>query len=350
MNRHRDMRMSVPDWIPSSVKMSSKKADHICPLCARSFRRSDHLRQHVISHFDCRPHECNECSKRYRQSFSLSRHQADTGHSGRTKHPVSAEELLAKHRRGEIKTLDNNVVQHSEAKASKTAASSYPKRASDTTDGQPAAKLPNRAMPSAMPPNMLAAMGMPWLSTALPDRASSTAQSSLVAMQAQLAMQLQQRAYMAALQSALMSAAFRQTLSTQAAVTPSLNSQVPLLGSSQPPAFSLGLGLNLQSQFPQTTSTQFNPLGAAFVAQPPVQSKQAPSQPSVAMASVGVTTDPVSALNPTQSALVSLLAARDAGRAAGTMTGSSTAAMSPALAGPTTVGEPLPKQEFEKSG
>jgi hypothetical protein len=90
---------------------------------------------------------------------------------------------------------------------------------------------------------------MPWLTTQ-PSQDSAGMQmnaNNMVAMQAQVAMQLQQRAYLANLQSALMAAAFHQTMSTaQATVAPPLTSSMPFGP----------FGMGFQAPLPQASALQ----------------------------------------------------------------------------------------------
>ncbi|EDQ90171.1 uncharacterized protein MONBRDRAFT_24700 [Monosiga brevicollis MX1] len=66
-----------------------------CATCQVQFlRRSDHVKYHLMSHLDVRPYECESCGKRYRQQYSLQRHQSKMKHSGIKEHEFDLEALV----------------------------------------------------------------------------------------------------------------------------------------------------------------------------------------------------------------------------------------------------------------
>eukprot|EP00730_Choanoeca_flexa_P009837 TRINITY_DN139_c0_g1_i1.p1 TRINITY_DN139_c0_g1~~TRINITY_DN139_c0_g1_i1.p1 ORF type:complete len:347 (+),score=76.44 TRINITY_DN139_c0_g1_i1:99-1043(+) len=97
------------DWRCEECNVSFLRREHLvrhnrrhenshcqaCPLCERTLHRSDHMRYHLMQHFDVRPYECLTCHKRYRQAYSLSRHQQKTGHAGQCEHHFDVDEMVA---------------------------------------------------------------------------------------------------------------------------------------------------------------------------------------------------------------------------------------------------------------
>eukprot|EP00045_Choanoeca_perplexa_P009179 m.87579 g.87579 ORF g.87579 m.87579 type:complete len:286 (-) comp14784_c0_seq3:61-918(-) len=76
-----------------------------CPLCERTLHRSDHLRYHLMQHFDVRPYECTDCNKRYRQAYSLARHQQKSGHCGTHEHHFDVDEMVAQRLASDTETV-----------------------------------------------------------------------------------------------------------------------------------------------------------------------------------------------------------------------------------------------------
>ena len=182
-----------------------------------------------------------------------------------------------------------------------------------------------------LPLGSYANTAMPWLSAQQPQDHSNVQlnANSMVAMQAQLAMQLQQRAYLANLQSALMSAAL-QSMSTQATAASSLQSQMPFAGH-------FGMGMEpFQASFSNSALPQRTLLSTTFPSAPSPQHKA----PTAIVSADRSTTSaiPNTVTSSTAAAYLSLLAAaRSAGQAS--------SAISPGLPGPATAGEDLPEQD-----
>lgn len=47
---------------------------HVCPTCAKSYKRPEHLRRHQVSHGTERPHQCTRCGNSFQRSDVLKRH------------------------------------------------------------------------------------------------------------------------------------------------------------------------------------------------------------------------------------------------------------------------------------
>lgn len=54
---------------------SLKTKKFFCRHCSAIFRQHWRLQRHMLSHSDQRPHCCNVCGKRFRQSAHLAVHQ-----------------------------------------------------------------------------------------------------------------------------------------------------------------------------------------------------------------------------------------------------------------------------------
>lgn len=73
--------------IPSTSRRGRKQSltedpskTFVCTLCARRFRRQEHLKRHYRSlHTHDKPFECNDCGKKFSRSDNLSQHQRTHG-------------------------------------------------------------------------------------------------------------------------------------------------------------------------------------------------------------------------------------------------------------------------------
>ncbi|KIW21265.1 hypothetical protein PV08_01845 [Exophiala spinifera] len=52
----------------------TNNSSHICPVCAKSYKRPEHLRRHFFSHRPDRPHRCHQCESAFQRSDVLKRH------------------------------------------------------------------------------------------------------------------------------------------------------------------------------------------------------------------------------------------------------------------------------------
>ncbi|XP_044763031.1 RB-associated KRAB zinc finger protein [Coccinella septempunctata] len=73
--------MAKSDNVVSSFKSSSNVEKlHVCDICHKSFKRREHLYQHIKLHTGFRPYTCEHCSKSFMRKEHLLRHM--TSHSG----------------------------------------------------------------------------------------------------------------------------------------------------------------------------------------------------------------------------------------------------------------------------
>lgn len=64
-----------------------------CPLCARKFRHSQHMKRHYFSHTGIRPFKCHICAKAFSRKDALLRH-INTLHSEQSKTAGAPRTLL----------------------------------------------------------------------------------------------------------------------------------------------------------------------------------------------------------------------------------------------------------------
>ncbi|XP_050308241.1 zinc finger protein 630-like [Anthonomus grandis grandis] len=65
--------VSVVKAVPGHVKKEDKV--HACDVCSKTFKRREHLYQHVKLHTGFRPYQCSECKKTFVRKEHLLRHQ-----------------------------------------------------------------------------------------------------------------------------------------------------------------------------------------------------------------------------------------------------------------------------------
>jgi Fungal Zn(2)-Cys(6) binuclear cluster domain/Fungal specific transcription factor domain len=53
---------------------ASTDSGHRCSICARHYKRQEHLRRHYASHSSDRPHRCSVCNSSFKRSDVLNRH------------------------------------------------------------------------------------------------------------------------------------------------------------------------------------------------------------------------------------------------------------------------------------
>ncbi|XP_044261357.1 zinc finger protein 808-like [Tribolium madens] len=74
-------KVITPEEIPQSTQVNNQIIkSHVCEICQKSFKRREHLYQHVKLHTGFRPYTCENCNKSFMRKEHLLRHM--TSHSG----------------------------------------------------------------------------------------------------------------------------------------------------------------------------------------------------------------------------------------------------------------------------
>uniref|UniRef100_A0A3Q3Q4F8 C2H2-type domain-containing protein n=1 Tax=Monopterus albus TaxID=43700 RepID=A0A3Q3Q4F8_MONAL len=60
--------------VTEDVNDLTRERRHTCPICAKCFKESSHLKDHVRIHTGEKPYQCKECGKNFRQSGALTLH------------------------------------------------------------------------------------------------------------------------------------------------------------------------------------------------------------------------------------------------------------------------------------